>query len=187
MPAPRTLRSKGCGWKVTWTTQWERPCLNSSASQLKNNTQGTLCVCWVPQRDLQETLFYNRCKEKHFSTTGLRRRDNSIPNCHLAACVVPTQPCFYTRKLNNVGSITPCPSPYPQGRLFVSQSSRFLLVWKSRQEGQKTQWLFDRLKNRQLFYLKAPRRIKTSEFYTLLCWNGVRYYPDLQAHATRPV
>lgn len=131
---------------------------------------------------------------KHFSIIGARSARaekgqlySKLSPRPLNAYVVPTLPCFYTMKLDNVGSITPRPSPYPQGRLFVSQSSRFLLVCKSRQEGQKTQWLFDRLKNRQLFYLKAPQRIRTFEFYTLFCWNGVSYYSDLQAHSTRPV
>lgn len=121
---------------------------------------------------------------KHFSIIGARSARaeekgqlySKLSSRPLAAYIVPTQPWFYTMKLDNVGSITPRPSPYPQGRLFVSQSSRFLLVWKSRQEGQKTQWLFDRLKNRQLFYLKAPQRMRTFEFYTLFCWNGVSYY-----------
>lgn len=142
-------------------------------------------MCWLPECDLQETLFYNRCRSARTEEKGkLYSKLSSRP---LAAYVVPTLPCFYTMKLDNVGSITPRPSPYPQGHLFVSQSSRFLLVWKNRQKGQKTQWLLDRLKNRQVFYLKAPWRIRTFEFYTLFCWNGVSYYPDLQAHATRPV
>lgn len=125
-----------------------------------------------------------KCQDWREGTGQLYSKLSSRP---LAAYIVPTLPCFYTMKLDNVGSITPRPSPYPQGHLFVSQSSRFLLVWKSRQKGQKTQWLFDRLKNRQVFYLKAPWRIRTFEFYALFCWNGVSYYPNLQAHATRPV
>lgn len=142
-------------------------------------------MCWLPECDLQETLFYNRYRSARTEEKGqLYSKLSSRP---LAAYVVLTLPCFYTMKLDNVGSITPRPSPYPQGHLFVSQSSRFLLVWKSRQKGQKTQWILDRLKNRQVFYLKAPWRIRTFEFYTLFCWNEVSYYPDLQAHATRPV
>lgn len=142
-------------------------------------------MCWLPECDLQETLFYNRYRSARTEEKGqLYSKLSSRP---LAAYVVPTLPCFYTMKLDNVGSITPRPSPYPQGHLFVSQSSRFLLVWKSRQKEQKTQWILDRLKNRQVFYLKAPWRIRTFEFYTLFCWNEVSYYPDLQAHATRPV